>query len=55
MSCNNASAPLNLIENVSVLQKCSVVCDYKGNYPEILRIKGYTIYYLGVVRGTFHD
>ena len=33
MSCNNASAPLNLIENVSVLQKCSVVCDYKGNYP----------------------
>ena len=33
MSCDNASAPLNLIKDINLLQKCSVVCEYKANYP----------------------
>jgi len=33
MSCDNASAPLNLIKNFNMLEKCSVTCEYKFNYP----------------------
>ena len=32
-TCDNASAPLNLINDLSLLEKCSVNCEYKGNYP----------------------
>nr|AIE96960.1 hypothetical protein [uncultured marine group II/III euryarchaeote AD1000_88_G11] len=33
MSCENASAPLNLIKDTNMLEKCNIVCDYKANYP----------------------
>ena len=32
-TCDNASTPLNLINDLSLLEKCSVNCEYKGNYP----------------------
>ena len=33
MNSVNATAPLNLISNIDVLDKCSVICEYKSNYP----------------------
>jgi carbonic anhydrase len=32
MSCDNASAPLDLITDLNALDKCNVICDYKANY-----------------------
>ncbi len=32
-TCDNASAPLNLIKDLSLLEKCTVNCEYKANYP----------------------
>ena len=42
-SCSHATSPLNLITNTNILDKCSVVCEYKANYPVcrgILKNKG---------------
>ena len=34
MSCDNASAPLNLLKNTDrAVERCSIICEYNANYP----------------------
>ena len=32
MSCDNASAPLDLVTDLNALDKCNVICNYQANY-----------------------